>query len=66
MVEGFDKAKEKALEVLDEMKIPITDAEKQSILTSIASTSLSTKIHQDLAKQMTDIIVDAVQVHILL
>ena len=66
MVEGFDKAKEKALEVLDEMKIPITDAEKQSILTSIASTSLSTKIHQDLAKQMTDIIVDAVQVHIFL
>ena len=66
MVEGFDKAKEKALEVLDEMKIPITEAEKQSILTSIASTSLSTKIHQDLAKQMTDIIVDAVQVHIFL
>ena len=66
MVEGFDKAKEKALEVLDDMKIPITDAEKQSILTSIASTSLSTKIHQDLAKQMTDIIVDAVQVHIFL
>merc|ERR1712112_212064 len=31
------------------------------ILTSIASTSLSTKIHQDLAKQMTDIIVDAVE-----
>ena len=66
MVEGFDKAKEKALEVLDDMKIPITDAEKQSILTSIASTSLSTKIHQDLAKQMTDINVDAVQVHIFL
>ena len=66
MVEGFDKAKEKALEVLDEMKIPITEAEKQSILTSIASTSLSTKIHQDLAKQMTDIIVDAVQVNTFL
>ena len=66
MVEGFDKAKEKALEVLDDMKIPITDAEKQSILTSIASTSLSTKIHQDLAKQMTDIIVDAVQVNTFL
>merc|ERR1712012_682838 len=61
ITEGFDKAKEKALEVLDEMKIPITDAEKQSILTSIASTSLSTKVHPQLAKQMTDIIVDAVQ-----
>merc|ERR1712111_274308 len=42
------------------MKIPITPDEKQNILTSIASTSLSTKIHPDLAKQMTDIIVEAV------
>merc|ERR1719393_545278 len=53
--------------LLHEMQIqhptasPIAPEEKKSILTSIASTSLSTKIHQDLAKQMTDIIVDAVQ-----
>merc|ERR1711976_925254 len=60
ITEGFDKAKEKALEILDNMKIPITPEEKQNILTNIASTSLSTKIHPDLAKQMTDIIVEAV------
>merc|ERR1711973_618820 len=61
ITEGFDKAKEKALEILDNMKIPITPEEKQNILTSIAATSLGTKIHPDLAKQMTEIIVDAVQ-----
>lgn len=61
ITEGFDKAKEKALEVLDSMKIPITAEEKKTILTSIASTSLSTKIHPDMAKQMTEIIVDAVE-----
>merc|ERR1719211_724831 len=35
--------------------------EKQNILVNIAATSLGTKIHPDLAKQMTEIIVDAVQ-----
>merc|ERR1719515_457699 len=35
ITEGFDKAKEKALEILDSMKIPITGDEKKTILTSI-------------------------------
>merc|ERR1711963_1080398 len=61
ITEGFDKAKEKALEILDTMKVPLTTDEKQNILVNIAATSLGTKIHPDLAKQMTEIIVDAVQ-----
>jgi len=61
ITEGFDKAKEKALEVLDSMKISITGDEKQNILTSISSTSLGTKVHPTLATQLTPIIVEAVQ-----
>merc|ERR1719369_2676907 len=61
ITEGFDKAKEKALEVLDSMKISITGEEKQNILTSISSTSLGTKVHPTLATQLTPIIVEAVQ-----
>lgn len=36
ITEGFDKAKEKALEVLDEMKIELTDAEQKEILTAVS------------------------------
>jgi len=61
ITEGFDKAKEKALEILDSMKISITGEEKQNILTSISSTSLGTKVHPTLATQLTPIIVEAVQ-----
>merc|ERR1711971_496973 len=42
-------------------KIPLTGEERQNILVNIAATSLGTKIHPDLAKQMTEIIVEAVQ-----
>merc|ERR1711963_94251 len=59
ITEGFDKAKEKALEILDTMKVPLTTDEKQNILVNIAATSLGTKIHPDLAKQMTEICVEA-------
>merc|ERR1719300_197416 len=54
ITEGFDKAKEKALEILDTMKVPLTTDEKQNILVNIAATSLGTKIHPDLAKQMME------------
>merc|ERR1719295_1643149 len=36
ITEGFDKAKEKALEILDTMKVPLTTDEKQNILVNIA------------------------------
>ncbi|XP_072383281.1 T-complex protein 1 subunit zeta [Diabrotica undecimpunctata] len=58
LTEGFDKARAKALELLDKMKIPI-DANKET-LTDICRTSLRTKLHQKLADVLTDVCVDAV------
>jgi len=60
VTEGFEKAKEKALQVLDDMKITITPEEQKEVLTSIAKTSLRTKVHPALADQLTDIVVEAV------
>merc|ERR1719446_435189 len=60
ITEGFDKAKEKALEVLDNMKINLTGDEKKDILTNISATSLGTKVHPNMAEQLTEIVVDAV------
>lgn len=59
--EGFDKAKEKALQVLEDMKIQITDADRQEILTAVARTSLGTKVHPAHADMLTSIVVEAVQ-----
>ena len=51
----------KKLEVLDSMKINLTGDEKKDILTNISATSLGTKVHPQLAAQLTPLIVDAVQ-----
>ena len=40
ITEGFDKAKEKALAVLDEMKIELTEGEKKEILTAVSRSEL--------------------------
>jgi len=61
ITEGFDKAKEKALEVLETMKITLTEDEKSNILQNVSATSLGTKVHPNLATQLTPIIVEAVQ-----
>jgi T-complex protein 1 subunit zeta len=45
VTEGFEQGKKKALEILEEMKIDITDAERKDVLTKIAKTSLHTKLH---------------------
>lgn len=45
VTEGFEVAKNKALEILEDMKVPITDADRKDVLTKIAATSLKTKIH---------------------
>merc|ERR1711872_608740 len=58
--EGFDKAKQKALEVLDDMKITLTAEEQKDILTSVSRTSLGTKVHPSMAEMLTNIVVDAV------
>ncbi|KAA6416598.1 MAG: TCP-1 cpn60 chaperonin family [Trebouxia sp. A1-2] len=59
IVEGFETAKKATLQFLETFrdKIEATDRE---ILLCVARTSLRTKLYQDLADQLTDIVVDAV------
>merc|ERR1712227_722331 len=61
VTEGFEEAKKIALETLENMKITLTDEERRDILTKISSTSLHTKVHPSIAKNLTDICVDAVE-----
>ncbi|XP_061399025.1 T-complex protein 1 subunit zeta [Musca vetustissima] len=58
VTEGFEKAREQALAVLDTMKVPV-EVNKKS-LTDVARTSLKTKVHAALADLLTDVCVDAV------
>ncbi|KAI8117826.1 hypothetical protein FF38_08257 [Lucilia cuprina] len=58
VTEGFEKAREQALAVLETMKVPIA-ADKKS-LSEVANTSLKTKVHAALADLLTDVCVDAV------
>ncbi|XP_077298503.1 chaperonin containing TCP1 subunit 6 [Arctopsyche grandis] len=58
LIEGYDVARVKALEVLDSMKIAIEATKKD--LTDVARTSLRTKLHQQLADILTDACVDGV------
>jgi len=60
VTEGFEKAKNKALEILDDMKITISPEEQKDVLLQISKTSLGTKVHPEMANQLTDIVVDAV------
>jgi len=59
VTEGFEEAKKIALEVLENMKIEITEEEKKNILTQIAQTSLNTKVHPKIADSLTGICVEA-------
>jgi len=59
VTEGFETAKKVALETLENMKINFTDEDKRDILMKISSTSLHTKVHPTIAKNLTDICVDA-------
>lgn len=58
ITEGFEQARAKALEVLDNMKIPI-EINRESLI-DVAKTSLRTKIHSKMADLMAEICVDAV------
>ncbi|XP_017487555.1 PREDICTED: T-complex protein 1 subunit zeta-like [Rhagoletis zephyria] len=58
VTEGFEKARNKALEVLESVKIPIEINKKN--LMGIANTSLRTKVHPALADVLTEVCVDAV------
>jgi len=59
VTEGFEEAKKIALEVLENIKIDITDDEKRNVLTKIAQTSLNTKVHPKIADSLTTICVEA-------
>ncbi|XP_029402195.1 T-complex protein 1 subunit zeta-2 isoform X3 [Mus pahari] len=58
IAEGFDVAKTKALEVLDEIKVQ--KEMKREILLDVARTSLQTKVHTELADILTEAVVDSV------
>eukprot|EP00004_Rigifila_ramosa_P025475 TRINITY_DN7620_c0_g1_i1.p1 TRINITY_DN7620_c0_g1~~TRINITY_DN7620_c0_g1_i1.p1 ORF type:complete len:540 (+),score=142.41 TRINITY_DN7620_c0_g1_i1:210-1622(+) len=59
LLEGFDKAKQIALEVLDNSKIEV-DPSDRAMLCSIARAVLRTKLHAAMADHLTDVVVDAV------
>ena len=63
VTEGFDLAKTRALEVLENMKITKSfDSDKidRTTLINVAGTSVKTKLHFDLASDLSEHIVDAV------
>ena len=53
LTEGFDQARAKTLEYLDELKIPI-EVEKESLM-HVAGTALKTKLHHSLADLLTEV-----------
>ncbi|XP_028662669.1 T-complex protein 1 subunit zeta [Erpetoichthys calabaricus] len=58
IAEGFDAAKEKSLEVLEQVKV--SKEMDRDTLVSVARTSLRTKVHAQLADLLTEAVVDAV------
>lgn len=58
ITEGFEYAKEKALKVLEDLKVQ--KEMDRELLISVARTALRTKVAQKLADQLAEIIVDAV------
>lgn len=53
MAEGFEIAKEKALEVLEQVKV--TKEMDRETLIDVARTSLRTKVHSELADILTEV-----------
>lgn len=58
LTEGFDQARQQALQILDQMAHPI-EVNRENLI-NIARTSLRTKVHPQLADLLTDVCVDAV------
>ena len=58
-VQGYEHAKKATLAFLDTFKEK-ADPEDRELLRCVARTSLRTKLYEDLADQLTDIVVDAV------
>ncbi|XP_073525206.1 T-complex protein 1 subunit zeta-like [Phyllobates terribilis] len=58
VTEGFEAAKEKALKVLDEVKVS-KEMDRETLI-NVARTSLRTKVHAELADVLTEAVVDSV------
>jgi T-complex protein 1 subunit zeta len=58
VVEGFDKAKDKCLEVLNAMKV--TKTMDRNLLLCVSKTALRTKLSADMADHLAECIVDAI------
>lgn len=58
-LQGFETAKKATLQFLETFKDKIETTDRELLL-CVARTSLRTKLYQDLADQLTDIVVDAV------
>lgn len=61
VADGFELAKKKTLEILDEVKIPI-DPNDRDLLMKVANTCLRTKVKPKVADNLTSICVDAVNI----
>eukprot|EP01116_Phalansterium_solitarium_P020951 TRINITY_DN6359_c1_g1_i1.p1 TRINITY_DN6359_c1_g1~~TRINITY_DN6359_c1_g1_i1.p1 ORF type:complete len:536 (+),score=226.96 TRINITY_DN6359_c1_g1_i1:79-1686(+) len=59
LADGFELAKNRCLELLDEYKVT-RDTLERELLINVARTSLRTKLHQRLADALTDYVTDAV------
>jgi len=61
ITEGYDLAKDHAIEFLDKFKIAAPEVGKdREMLINVARTSLRTKLDNDLADQLCEIVVDAI------
>lgn len=62
ITDGFDLARDATIDFLNKFKVDVENAiEDRDLLTAVASTSLRTKLDSELAGQMTNAVVDAVQ-----
>jgi len=61
LVEGFEIARDKTLEFLDQFKTELKESVSRELLVQLARTSLRTKLDTELADHMTEIVVNAVQ-----
>ncbi len=59
LADGFELGKNKALEILEKFKVK-SDTLNRELLLSVARTSLRTKVHQQLADSLTEMVTDAI------
>ncbi len=60
ITEGFDLARDRALDFLDSFRRKVIDPETdRELLTSVARTALRTKLRDELADEMTEVVTDA-------